>query len=276
MKRQQRKQANTHGSAYKTWLPSVMAVCSVSVMGFVLAMPTAQAIAPSLLTYIAREAKAFLVNDSYKIFALQQSVDGRILSETAIATAQKKATVEKQIILKNEMLDLYKDFMGPGAITSSSRCVALNTRMNDTNAAIKATLLNHADRLAASNLGAYGSDFDRTRALADFKSQHTCTLEQSNLGYCTPTLSGGAYYDVDFGLALASERLSNSQFTANKLGVLTIADSIKDGATIRSCEGELTCMKKIQKEDTRSSVNSLVANSLLTASYNRTPVGIVK
>lgn len=243
-------------------------------MGFAFTTNTASALSISgAISFLASQLKTQRLNDAWKTVTAQDSVASAALAETIVKTKQTQATTEAQLLRKENLIDLYNDFIGKGAITDSSRCVAVNERKNEVNVPLKSQLLVRADIANHLNTAAFSDESLRQVALQGLKNSVACTLDQAKQGYCTPTLSGGQYFDVDYGMVLASDRLMDTQFIAAKAGVMTIADPLPDKTTMTACNGDTACSANVAAQNSRIAVNSLVNNSLLSQLYNRMAVG---
>lgn len=212
-------------------------------------------------------------SDAIKTAVAQDAVGSAALAETIVMAKQIQVNTEANLLKKENLLDMYNNYISKGAITNNSRCVAVNQRRNEAAIPIKSQLLVKADLTNTISGGGFTDDISRLVALRDLKNNVACTLEQAKMGYCTPTLSGGQYLDVDFSMYLSSDRLIESQFIATKAGVMTIADTLMDGAIVDSCSSKFACSSYIGEQNNRVAVNSLVANSLLSQLYNRMAMG---
>lgn len=227
----------------------------------------------SALSYLKAQFLTSQQNDAFKVAVNQDSIGTAALAETTVIAKQVTATAEAQLLRKENFLDLYNNFIGPGAIPNASRCFAVNERQNDGQVPIKTQLQVKADIFNTMNQEAFTDEMERQLTLQNMKYSLTCTLEQAKQGYCTPTLTGGQYYDVDLGMSHSSNRLMDTQFMATKSGIHTIANIQTDAKVNDECKGDSACLSNIAAENNRIAVNSLVANSLLTQLYNRMTVG---
>lgn len=227
----------------------------------------------SALSYMQAQLKTAANNDSFKTLVNQDAYGSAALAETMVIAKQKTATAEAQLLRKENLIDLYNDFIGPNAIPDSSRCFAVNEMINDGKVPEKTRNFVKADLFNTMNQNSFKNEMQRQQSLQNMKYSLSCTLEQAKQGYCTPTLSGGQYYDVDFGMSLASDRLMDTQFMAAKSGIYTIADILPNSSISEQCHGDTVCSGNIAVENNRIAVNSLVSNSLLTQLYNRMTVG---
>lgn len=225
------------------------------------------------LSYLKSKILTAQQSDAMKIAVNQDSIGTAALAETTVISKQLTATAEAQLQRKENFIDLYNNFMGPGAIPDASRCFAVNERKNDALVPIKTQLYVKSDLFNSMNQEAFTDEAERQQTLQNMKYSLTCTLEQAKQGYCTPTLSGGQYYDVDLGMSHASNRLMETQFMAAKSGIHTIANIQSDAKVDKECKGDSACLGNIAAENNRIAVNSLVANSLLSQLYNRMTVG---
>lgn len=212
-------------------------------------------------------------SDAFKVLANQDSLNGSILGEAYLLAKQRLASAESSLKLKEQVSDAYENFINPDSLTTNSKCQAIIERSNDVLSSRKSDIYTKSDLLTMSSIGAFSNESDRQEALTDLKSQLTCTMEQAKAGYCTPNATGSQYYDVDFGLVNSSNRLSDNQFTAAKLGAMTIANPTKDSEVITQCNGDTACIRQSANQDSRIATSSLVINSLLTKAYNRVSMG---
>lgn len=225
------------------------------------------------LSWAKAQLRTQMQNDVMKTAVAQDAIGSSVVAETIMLAKQKQAVAEANLQKKENLLDLYNNYIGKSALTNSSRCVAVNTRKNEVNVPLKSKLYVKADLTNSLNTGNFRDESSRLAALQGLKNSVACTLEQAAQGYCTPSLSGGQYYDSDFGMYLASDRLMDTQFIAAKAGVMTIADPLPDQKTINDCDGDTACSAQIAQQNSRIAVNSLINNSLLTQLYNRMAVG---
>lgn len=225
------------------------------------------------LSYVQAKLKTEAKNDAFKTLVNQDAYGSAALAETILMAKQKTATAEAQLLRKENLLDLYNDFIGPNAIPSSSRCYAVNEAINDGKVPGKTRNFTKADMINTMNQNSFENEIQRQQSLQNMKFSLSCTFEQAKQGYCTPSLSGGQYYDVDMGLPLSADRLMDTQFMAAKSGIFTIADILPNSTIAEQCHGDTVCSGNIAAENNRIAVNSLVSNSLLTQLYNRMTVG---
>jgi len=275
MNRYQRKKARRNKPSIAESLgQKLLIVGALSSIGLVATTQTASAFSfMNALTYIQQQLMSQRVSDSFKVFTSQDAVSNALLGETVVMAKQKQAAAEAQLAKKDQILETYNNFINPRSLTTNSKCQAVNERENDNIAAKKADLYSKSDLLNLMNIGNYSSESDRTQSLNDTKSQLACTLELSKSGYCTLAITGGQYFDVDFGLMDNAKRLTTNEFAATKLGILTVANPIKDQQVMDSCQGDTGCIQKVANLDTRVATTSLITNSLLTKAYNRVAVG---
>lgn len=227
----------------------------------------------SAVSYVQAKLKTAAKNDAVKTIVNQDAYGSAALAETIVMAKQKTATAEAQMLKKENLIDMYNDFIGPGAIPNSSRCYAVNESINDGKVPEKTRNFVRADLMNTMNQNSFSNEVQRQQSLLNMKHSLSCTLEQAKQGYCTPSLSGGQYYDVDFGMSLAADRLMDTQFMAAKSGIYTIADVLPNSNVNEQCFGDTACSGLIAAESNRIAVNSLVSNSLLTQLYNRMTVG---
>lgn len=247
---------------------------ALSSIGVVATTQTASAFSfMNALTYLQQQLMSQRVSDSFKVFTSQDAVSNALLGETVVMAKQKQASAEAQLAKKDQILDTYNNFINPRSLTTNSKCQAVNERENDYIAAKKADLYSKSDLLNMMSLGNYSNESDRIQSLNDTKNQLTCTLELSKSGYCSLSITGGQYFDVDFGLMDNAKRLTTNEFAATKLGILSIANPIKDQQIVNSCQGDTACIQKVANLDTKVATTSLITNSLLTKAYNRVAVG---
>lgn len=241
---------------------------------FMANMSTASAFSyTAALSYVKAKLLTAQQSDAFKVLVNQDSVGTAALAETSVIAKQVTATAEAQLLRKENFIDLYNNFMGPGAIPDASRCFAVNERSNDATVPLKTQLHVKADIFNSMNQEAFDNEMERQQTLQTMKYSLTCTLEQAKQGYCTPSLTGGQYYDVDFGMSHSSNRLMDTQFMAVKSGIHTIANIQPDTKVSTECKGDTACLSYVAAENNRIAVNSLVANSLLSQLYNRMTVG---
>lgn len=265
------KGKKTFGFPFTQQLLIVGAIASV---GLAITTPTASAFNyTNALTYLQQQFMTQRVNDTYKVFSAQDSISNSLLGETIVMAKQRQAAAEAQLNTQEQILDTYNDFVDPKSLSSNSKCQSVNERENDNAASRKADLFAKSDLLTMLNIGSYSNESDRIQSLWDIRYQLTCTLEQAKAGFCTPAITGGQYYDVDFGLMSNESRLTDNKFSSVKLGILSIANPIKDNTVISNCEGDSSCIQKAANQDSRVATTSLVTNSLLSKAYNRVAVG---
>lgn len=270
-----RRKRKFHGGKETSRAITKVALCS-ALIPLVLLMNVNTASAfnyTAALSYVKSKLLTSQQSDTFKVAVNQDSVGTAALAETSVIAKQVTATAEAQLLRKENFIDLYNDFIGPGAIPDASRCFAVNERQNDGQVPIKTQLYVKADIFNSMNQEAFNDEMERQQTLQNMKYSLTCTLEQAKQGYCTPTLSGGQYLDVDFGMSHASNRLMDTQFMATKSGIHTIANIQSDAKVNEECKGDSACLSNIAAENNRIAVNSLVANSLLSQLYNRMTVG---
>lgn len=274
MNKRKRLRANNIKKTFFSAQQKILMSITAATMGLALLTPTASAFNyTNALTYLQQMYLSQRVNDTYKVFTSQDSISTALVGETILMAKQKQASAEAQLNTQQKILDTYNEFMDPNALTTNSKCLSVNERENDYIAARKADLFAKSDLLSMLNNGSYLTETDRIESLKDIRSQLTCTLEQAKAGVCTPSITGGQYYDVDFGLMDTDTRLTDNKLAAAKLGVLSIANPIKDQTVINNCEGNSACMAKSANQDSRVATTSLVTNALLSKAYNRVAVG---
>lgn len=236
-------------------------------------MNTASAISWSgMVTYAKQYMATNTVNDAYKTAVAQDSAGANMQGEATTMAKKQQVSAEMQLLRKENMIDLYNDYLSSSSITDTARCFSVIERAKDAAVPEKTQLMIKADLFNSMNAGNHLDDMQRSISLSDMKAQLACTLEQGKQGYCTPALTGGEYFDSDTGLVLASTRLTANQFAAGKAGIYSIADPVGD-QVIAKCETNGTCTEAMANENSRLAVNSLVANSLLNQLYNRMNVG---
>lgn len=252
----------------------LLMVGAIASLGLAFTVPTASAFNyTNALTYLQQQFMSQRVNDTYKVFSAQDSISNSMLGETVVMAKQRQAAAEAQLNTQQQILDTYNEFANPNALTTNSKCLSLNERENDYAASTKSNLFAKTDLLSMLNIGSYANESDRVQSLWDVRFQLSCTLEQSKAGFCTPSITGGQYYDVDFGLMNNDSRLTENKFASVKLGILGVANPIKDQTVIGNCEGDSACIQKSANQDSRVATTSLVTNSLLSKAYNRVAVG---
>lgn len=255
-------------------LPRIAALLGVSGLAIIAFAPSASAFNfMNALTYIQQKLDTERTNDAFKVFTAQDSVSNSVLSETSVLASQKLATAEVQLNLKQKVLDTYANFVGPNALSTNSKCNALADRENDTLAVKKSDVAFKSDTLSMLNAGNYGSEMDRRYSLSDMRNKLTCTNELSKMGFCDVTVTGAQYFDTDFSFIGSEREITENQFMATQIGVLSIANPIKDQSLIENCEGDTACAANIQRNDRTTAVSSLVVNSLLSKAYDRVKSG---
>lgn len=227
----------------------------------------------SAISYLQAQLRTSASNDSFKTAVSQDAYGSAALAEAMVISKQKTAAAEAQLLRKENLIDLYNNYMSEDAIPNGSRCFSVNESIKDGQVPLRTQNHVRADLFNTMNQASFLNEIQRQQSLQNMKYSLTCTLEQAKQGYCTPTLSGGQYYDVDIGMSLASERLMDTQFMASKSGIHTIANTLPDISMTKQCHGDTACSANIAAENNRIAVNSLVSNSLLTQLYNRMTVG---
>lgn len=269
-----RRSRRSNPSLFESLGQKFLIVGALSSVGLAATTQTASAFNfMNALTYLQQQLMSQRVSDSFKVFTSQDAVSNTLVGETVVMAKQKQAAAEAQMAKKEQILDTYNNFINPRSLTTNSKCQAVNERENDNIAAKKADLYSKSDLLNLLNIGNYSNESDRTQSLNDTKSQLACTLELSKSGYCSLSVTGGQYFDVDFGLMDNAKRLTTNEFAATKLGILTVANPIKDQQLMNSCQGDTACIQKVANLDNKIATTSLVTNSLLTKAYNRVAVG---
>lgn len=273
MKSDRKKYANRSGLFNISNLLKI-STCCILLPVAISATHTAQAFSfTAALSYVQAQLKTSAQNDAFKTLVNQDAYGSAALAETMVIAKQKTATAESQLLRKENLVDLYNDFLGSNAIPGSSRCFAVNETINDGKVPGKTRNFVKADLFNTMNQNSFQNEVQRQQSLQNMKYSLSCTLEQAKQGYCTPTLSGGQYFDVDFGISLASDRLMDTQFMAAKSGIYSIADILPNSTTSEQCHGDTVCSGVVAAESNRIAINSLVSNSLLTQLYNRMTVG---
>lgn len=257
-------------------LAKLSLVAAISVSSIAFTIPTASASWwTTAFSWVQNKLLTSQQNDAFKTAVSQDSVGTNALAETVLMAKHKLATAEQMLSKKVKLMELYEEFMSPGANTNNSRCYAVNERANDQKVPERTQLYVKADIINNINSGGFDSEVQRIDSLQTMKFSIACTLEQAKQGYCTPSMSGGQYFDSDFGMFFSSDRLLDSQFLSAKAGIFTIANPTPDTASTENCLADSSCVAAIDKQNKRLAVNSLVANSLLTQLYNRMSVGSI-
>lgn len=225
-----------------------------------------------MVTYAKQQLATNSINDSIKTAVAQDSVTANLQGEAISMANKQKIAAEMQLQRKENMIDLYNDYLSAGSMTDTARCFSVVERAKDAAVPEKTQMMVKADLFNSMNAGNHLNEMQRSLSLSDMKSQLACTFEQGKQGYCTPAITGGEYFDTDTGLILASSRLTPNQFAAGKAGIYTIADPVGD-KVVSNCETNGVCSEALANENSRLAVNSLVANSLLNQLYNRMNTG---
>lgn len=255
-------------------LNGTMLLVACASLSLIAVAPPANAFSWSgALSYIKNKLLTDQVNDAIKTATAQDAVGTSQVAETAVYAKQKEASAYNQLVRNENLLDLFNDYLSSGSMTDTSRCFAVNARAKDGQVSSKVQTLVNSDIFNTSNTGYFLSEDAKLNALSDMKMQISCTLEMSAQGYCTPQITDGQYFDVDFGMTLAKDRISENQFVSAKMGVYTIANPVSDRTTIEKCNGDSSCGAILSSEQNRLAVSSMVTNSMLNQLYNRIAVG---
>lgn len=248
-------------------------VATLGLVAFVSSLPTATAFM-SGFSWAQNQLKTITLNDSMQTAVTQDVLGSMQLAETIVAAKQRQISTEDMLIKKANLVDLYTDFMASSANPRSANCVAVNSREKESRISKRVLGFVTSDIINNMNNSGNATTLQMASELRDIKNSVACTLEMSKQGYCTPTLTDGEYYDVDMGLVLSNQNLSEGQFIAAKAGILSVANPVGDSLAISECGTDKACSNVLSTQNNKLAVNSLVVNSLLTQVYNRLATGV--
>ncbi len=160
-------------------IPNLLKIstCCILLPLAVSATHTAQAFNfTAALSYVQAQFKTSTQNDAFKTLVNQDAYGSAALAETMVIAKQKTATAESQLLRKENLVDLYNDFLGSHAIPGGSRCFAVNETINDGKVPGKTRNFVKADLFNTMNQNSFQNELERSQTLQNMNHVTTCQL----------------------------------------------------------------------------------------------------
>lgn len=219
----------------------------------------------SFLSFIQQQLLGDRTKSAVLVLTKQDSVGANILSENKVKLDQTLATANHKIETQSRVLDVVQNFMDTGALANSARCAETEARENDTAGNKKVAIRTSSEVSDLANSAWYSLD-EQQAYLTNARFDIACTLELGSMGFCMPQPFGVQYHDVDFSYTMSGSRITDDQYTAARLGAITLANNgnSETQTTIDCSKDDSQCVQQYIKNSQRNAVGSLINYSIMS------------
>jgi hypothetical protein len=224
----------------------------------------------SFLSFVQQQFLGDRTKSALQILTKQDSIGANILAENKVNLDKTLATVDQKIETQSRLIDAIKNFMDEGALANSARCSETEARENDAISAVKTDLRTAAEVSDIANTAWYSMD-EQQSDLTNARFDIACSLEMGKMGFCMPQPFGLQYHDVDFSYTMSGSRITQDQYTAARIGAVTLANNGNSSTqTTQDCSAEGSeCALQFIRNSQRNAVGSLINYSIMSQLNNR-------
>lgn len=195
-----------------------------------------------------------------KVVSMQEAVSGQQQANADKSAKQALATAIGAINMTDNMLKIYMDRMPDAGVPMDSRCNAATDRQGQI-IQRNLSLLDIQDRMQSFASTRMQSFAEGERAKLDRHLTAYCSITEARAGLCVLLPNGLQSADVDYSRALGSEKLGDD-------GSMAALDYVAQVADVRFTQqldcGSADCLHGQMNHLSNSSINSMVANSLVS------------